>query len=891
MLIDLGQVMIDPEATNYHETSVIVLVRDALFSEAESVADPFFVLLLVLQNQTGGQKLNHFRLGSITGSLLDFPTGISPSPLPTIEQTPNRLASSTNASTATTLNKLEMEPNIFEQSFSSQAPTDPAASTSAPGMDGVFPSPKLVLPPLTARGSLFGAGGTGLTPNSLLLDRINDFLPLSRMPLMTPRTLERQLVGTDMFMAAPPPPPLPQPNVASGAPPPTQSALPQSMADGEVVSVTGKQLASEPVDETGRSPTQPKPPLAQTMMDHQAHHHTHQQSYYSQQHHRQHQQSSITIPATRDLHSHITSQHASMTMDNAAMFMPNDKHPSRAAAAALMSQPPPPPQQHTQAKPSTSTASSLTSLVSAAASAATSDPSREGPPLVLRSRAHSFIQPASAVAPSSAPSSRSGTPGFAQEIGGYSPQQQQQDDAKSEQRRMSGGPAMAFPQPHHHQHPHHRAFYVPQPPHHPAEFAPPQSTTNPHTNPPNFNSYPLAPAPIQHQPNHPNQSFHYIPEDHPAPPPSGASVPPDSPVVRGAPAFAIPPPPQQHHPKGGSPVMYAPPQSLPHPSDHQPPHHHHHPQQQAFYVPGPNGPLDASHLMAAAGSHAPSPSDAPSPALAAFASIGAGAAAVGRHLLKRNAELAFGADATAAAAKRGSQSPAASRAASHHPSPGPPQHRISAEDLTQQQEFAAAAAFLSRAAAMARSGVKVESSSTEGTPTLSSASTASSSGAAASANTSKASTASPTFTALSVAPQPPAKPVGRASAAKRGGGTSARGGSGGRRSMSSSVEEVGGGEEFDEEDKRRQFLERNRQAAYKCRQKKKQWLTELQTKVESMTGENERLRDAASRLREEVLGLKAMLLAHRDCAVAVENGLDIKAIENTLTLTLRPLTR
>jgi len=65
-----------------------------------------------------------------------------------------------------------------------------------------------------------------------------------------------------------------------------------------------------------------------------------------------------------------------------------------------------------------------------------------------------------------------------------------------------------------------------------------------------------------------------------------------------------------------------------------------------------------------------------------------------------------------------------------------------------------------------------------------------------------------------------------------------------------------------DEEKRRNFLERNRQAALKCRQRKKAWLTQLQAKVEFLTAENERLTTALVSSREEISRLNAMVGAH-----------------------------
>ncbi|KAF9186761.1 hypothetical protein BGZ51_008673 [Haplosporangium sp. Z 767] len=79
-------------------------------------------------------------------------------------------------------------------------------------------------------------------------------------------------------------------------------------------------------------------------------------------------------------------------------------------------------------------------------------------------------------------------------------------------------------------------------------------------------------------------------------------------------------------------------------------------------------------------------------------------------------------------------------------------------------------------------------------------------------------------------------------------------------------------EKMDEEEKRKNFLERNRQAALKCRQRKKQWLINLQAKVEYLTTDNEHLHAQTVALQDEIIHLKALLLAHKDCPVAQANG-------------------
>ncbi|KAH6649830.1 Aft1 HRA domain-containing protein [Chaetomium tenue] len=76
-----------------------------------------------------------------------------------------------------------------------------------------------------------------------------------------------------------------------------------------------------------------------------------------------------------------------------------------------------------------------------------------------------------------------------------------------------------------------------------------------------------------------------------------------------------------------------------------------------------------------------------------------------------------------------------------------------------------------------------------------------------------------------------------------------------------------------DDEKRKNFLERNRVAALKCRQRKKAWLANLQAKVEEYAVENEGLNHEIGSLREEIIGLKTLLLAHKDCPVSQQQGL------------------
>jgi len=80
------------------------------------------------------------------------------------------------------------------------------------------------------------------------------------------------------------------------------------------------------------------------------------------------------------------------------------------------------------------------------------------------------------------------------------------------------------------------------------------------------------------------------------------------------------------------------------------------------------------------------------------------------------------------------------------------------------------------------------------------------------------------------------------------------------------------GKKMTEEEKRKNFLERNRVAALKCRQRKKQWLANLQQKVELFSTENDALSHTVSVLREELVNLKTLLLAHKDCSVTAHHA-------------------
>lgn len=71
------------------------------------------------------------------------------------------------------------------------------------------------------------------------------------------------------------------------------------------------------------------------------------------------------------------------------------------------------------------------------------------------------------------------------------------------------------------------------------------------------------------------------------------------------------------------------------------------------------------------------------------------------------------------------------------------------------------------------------------------------------------------------------------------------------------------GEEDDE--KREQFLARNREAASKCRQKKKEWTQDLEQRARDLSSQKQMLTTYLAMLKNELLMLKCKCLEHSDC--------------------------
>ncbi|KAM3622503.1 uncharacterized protein V6R79_025899 [Siganus canaliculatus] len=75
--------------------------------------------------------------------------------------------------------------------------------------------------------------------------------------------------------------------------------------------------------------------------------------------------------------------------------------------------------------------------------------------------------------------------------------------------------------------------------------------------------------------------------------------------------------------------------------------------------------------------------------------------------------------------------------------------------------------------------------------------------------------------------------------------------------------------EMDPDERRQRFLERNRAAASRCRQKRKLWVNSLEKKADDLANMNVSLTNEVTLLRNEVAQLKQLLLAHKDCPVTV----------------------
>lgn len=86
-----------------------------------------------------------------------------------------------------------------------------------------------------------------------------------------------------------------------------------------------------------------------------------------------------------------------------------------------------------------------------------------------------------------------------------------------------------------------------------------------------------------------------------------------------------------------------------------------------------------------------------------------------------------------------------------------------------------------------------------------------------------------------------------------------------RRSRKNSKASRDADEQSAQEAKRRRFLERNRVAASKCRQKKKEWMQNLEETARTAQHNSKYLQAAVVQLKDELLILKQELLKHHGC--------------------------
>ncbi|KAG0033794.1 Alcohol O-acetyltransferase [Podila clonocystis] len=76
-------------------------------------------------------------------------------------------------------------------------------------------------------------------------------------------------------------------------------------------------------------------------------------------------------------------------------------------------------------------------------------------------------------------------------------------------------------------------------------------------------------------------------------------------------------------------------------------------------------------------------------------------------------------------------------------------------------------------------------------------------------------------------------------------------------------------EQLSPEAKRQRFLERNRKAASKCREKKRLQTLQIINDADAITAQNQELHENLAELEEEVRRLKNQILGHRDCGCDV----------------------
>ncbi|KAJ8146889.1 hypothetical protein OY671_000015 [Metschnikowia pulcherrima] len=89
-------------------------------------------------------------------------------------------------------------------------------------------------------------------------------------------------------------------------------------------------------------------------------------------------------------------------------------------------------------------------------------------------------------------------------------------------------------------------------------------------------------------------------------------------------------------------------------------------------------------------------------------------------------------------------------------------------------------------------------------------------------------------------------------------------------------------EGLDEEEKRKQFLERNRVAALKCRQRKKQQLTKMESELAFYSDGYRDLTAQVAQLRDQVMALRGLVFNHKDCSALSNSVGGYQQLQNIL---------
>lgn len=98
----------------------------------------------------------------------------------------------------------------------------------------------------------------------------------------------------------------------------------------------------------------------------------------------------------------------------------------------------------------------------------------------------------------------------------------------------------------------------------------------------------------------------------------------------------------------------------------------------------------------------------------------------------------------------------------------------------------------------------------------------------------------------------------------------------------SPVEETEAGTAGDEESRRKQLLERNRVAASKCRQRKKQLFTKMESELTYYSNGFRELSVQVTQLRDQLLLLRGVLMNHKDCPTLVQSAGGFQQLQNIL---------